>query len=72
MNSKVAFAAALVTLILFLAVAGRTINVSKADTASPLAMPEEYVNYTITRVDGVLSPVPDSFVLRFIMSILLR
>jgi hypothetical protein len=53
-NSRTTVAAALMTLILFLAVTGKTINVSNADTASPLAMPEEYVNYTITRVDGVL------------------
>jgi hypothetical protein len=54
MDSKAKFAAALVTLILFLAMAGTTIVVPKADTPSPLAMPEEYINYTITRVDGVL------------------
>jgi hypothetical protein len=53
-NSKVAFAAALVTLMLCLGFVGRIINVSKADAAFPLAMPEEYVNYTITHVDGVL------------------
>jgi hypothetical protein len=54
MNSKAKFAAALMILILFLVMAGKTTIVPKADTASPLAMPEEYVNYTITRVDGVL------------------
>jgi hypothetical protein len=54
MNPKAKFAAALVTLILLLAMAGKTIGVPRADTPSPLAMPEEYVNYTITRVDDVL------------------
>jgi hypothetical protein len=54
MNTKAKFAAALMILILFLAMAGKTIFVPKADTHSPLAMPEEYINYTITRADGVL------------------
>jgi len=54
MNSKAKFTATIVTLILVLAIAAKTINVPNADTASPLVMPEEYVNYTITRIDGVL------------------
>src|SRR3989337_3983184 len=54
MNSKAKFTATIATLILVLAIAAKTINVPNADTASPLAMPEEYVNYTITRANGVL------------------
>jgi hypothetical protein len=58
MNTRAKFEAALVVLILFLAVAGKIIIVPKANTSS-LAMPEEYVNYTITRVDGVLWAIID-------------
>ena len=54
MNSKVALTAAFVALLVLLTALGKSTNVSNADTESPLAMPEEYVNYTITRANGVL------------------
>ena len=40
--------ATLITLFLALPIIAKTVN------AYPLSMPEEYVNYTVTRVDGVL------------------
>jgi hypothetical protein len=40
--------ATLITLFLSLPIIAKTVN------AYPFSMPEEYINYTITRVDGVL------------------
>jgi len=54
MNSKVALTAAFVALLVLLTALGKSTNVSKAEEAFALAMPEEYVNYTITCVDSVL------------------
>jgi len=54
MNKKVQLTAAFVALLVLLAAFGRSTAVSNAEESSPLAMPEEYVNYTITRVNGVL------------------
>jgi hypothetical protein len=47
-NVRILAAATLITLILGLAITARNVN------ADSFSMPEEYVNYTITRVDGVL------------------
>ena len=54
MNTKVGLTAAFVALLILLAFFGKSTNVSNAQESSLLAMPEEYVNYDITRVDGVL------------------
>ena len=54
MNTKVGLTAAFVALLILLASFGKSTNVSNAQESPLLAMPEEYVNYNITRVDGVL------------------
>jgi hypothetical protein len=53
-ETKVELTAAFVALLIFLASFGISTKVSIAQESSLLAMPEEYVNYNITRVDGVL------------------
>jgi len=54
MNVKVSLTSAFVALLILLVAFGKSTNISNAQEVSTLAMPEEYVNYTITRVDGVL------------------
>ena len=51
---KVALTTAFVALLILLAAFGKNTHISSAQEVSTLAMPEEYVNYAITRVDGVL------------------
>jgi hypothetical protein len=53
MNMKVALTTAFVALLILLAAFGKNTHISSAQEVSTLAMPEEYVNYAITRVDGV-------------------
>ncbi len=54
MSTKIGLTTAFVALLILLASFGRGTNVSNAQESLMLTMPEEYINYNITRVDGVL------------------
>lgn len=54
MNPKPAIAAALVVTILLSMAVGTRVSAVTADSSSLLSMPEEYINYTITSINGIL------------------